>query len=223
MVIRSSLEDAMKAADGVRQVCNEKHIEEEATSKSKSKETSSWDDNTGNEDRKYYPDKQFPPGAVEGFATFVLSGLIVFAPFRSAILRSRAVAGPMTTTTTTTKGNGQRNTTGFKNLVDLVITPVLAVASAQVGLAAASLVGSKVYLEEVANVPPTTNSPMTDLICSDLLLIPKEKGIAMMKESSSSSSSDSSSSWDPRVQTLFSLSRAMDTCQRRSQYQGQKY
>mmetsp|Transcript_38631 Transcript_38631/g.93609 ORF Transcript_38631/g.93609 Transcript_38631/m.93609 type:complete len:224 (-) Transcript_38631:24-695(-) len=223
MVIRSSLEDAMKAADGVRQVCNEKHIEEERTSMSKSKETSSWDannnSNTENKDWKYFPDKQFPPGTIEGVATFVLSGLIVFAPFRSAILRSRAVAGPMTTT----NGNGHKNTTGFKNLVDLVITPVLAVASAQVGLAAASLVGSKVYLEEVANVPPTTNSPMTDLICSDLLLIPKEKGIAMMKESSSSSSSDSSSSWDPRVQTLFSLSRAMDTCQRRSQYQGQKY
>ena len=210
-----TLDDAMRAADGVRQVCNEKHIEEEPTT-SKSKETSSWDSNiTENEDRKYFPDRQFPPGAVEGVATFVLSGLVVFAPFRSAILRSRAVAGPMPTSPNT----------GFKNLVDLIITPVLAVASAQVGLAAASLVGSKVYLEEVANVSPTAKSPMADLICSDLLLIPKEKGITMMKDSSSLSSlsSSSSSSWDPRVQTLFSLSRAINTCQQRSQYQGQKY
>ena len=211
-----TLEDAMRAADGVRQVCNEKHIEEEpTTSKSKSKEMSSWDgDITENEDRKYFPDRQFPPGSVEGVATFVLSGLIVFAPFRSAILRSRAVAGPMSTSPNT----------GFKNLVDLIITPVLAVASAQVGLAAASLVGSKVYLEEVANVPPTAKSRMADLICSDLLLIPKEKGITMMKDPPSLlSSSLSSSSWDPRIQTLSNLSRAMNTCQQRSQYQGQKY
>ena len=98
-----TLEDAMKAADGVRQVCNEKRIEEEPTSKSHPKETSSWDhggnnnknfttdDDNRNDDRKYFPNKQFPPGAVEGVVTFVLSGLIVFAPFRGAILRSRAV------------------------------------------------------------------------------------------------------------------------------------
>jgi hypothetical protein len=194
-----TLEDAMKAADGIRQVCNEKTTEESSASSSGS--TSSWDADTVN-DRRYFPEKSYPPGFMEGVAAMIASGLFVFSPFRSAILRQASSSSP-----------------GFGNFVNLVITPLLVVGSAQVGFATASLVGSKVYLNEVADVPPTAISPMTDLICYDLLLIPKEKGMRNYSPSSSSPGVGAASSWDPRVQTLYSLSRAMETCHKRDQNQ----
>lgn len=186
----------MKAADGIRQVCNEKDVEELSIS---STATTSWSADV--DDRRYYPKHQFPPGTIEGVAAAVVGGGLFLTPFRSAVLRQ--VSSP-------------HSSPGFRNLVDLIVTPLLAVGAAQVGLAAASLVGSRVYLEEAASVPPTAISPMSDLICDDLLLLQKEKG-ANQQQESVGYSSRLAESWDPRTRTINSLHRAMSACHERQQ------
>lgn len=170
--------------------------------------------------------KSFPPGTAEGLGAFVVTGILL-SPLRAAILNT---AGG--------KVAGQ----SFRNFCDLVITPFMAVVAAEVGLVTGCVFGSRVYLEQVAYVSPTKNSPITDQACQQLLLLSLDK-VNDSKKSGTSSPSSSSSSlanysnddvdqewvshpsiepsssfWDPRVETMQSFRLALENCQKRAAF-----
>jgi hypothetical protein len=141
-----------------------------------------------------------PPGSLEGSFAFITTGLL-FTPLRSTILK---MTGP--------RGS-------FQSFVDLIVTPFMAVASAQVGLVVGSLYGSSYYLERVATVSVNetkatsfqvgqdTNNTIADELCQELLSITSSP--------SSSSQEVTFGSWDPRTKTMESLFRALENCQKK--------
>lgn len=85
-----------------------------------------------------------PPGTLQGVATFVATGLLL-TPLRGSLLRMAGPKGP------------------FQGFVDLVVTPVLAVGAAQVGLVIGTLYGSSYYLECLAINAATTTTAKTTM------------------------------------------------------------
>ena len=92
-------------------------------------------------------EQMVPPGTWQGMAAFAATGLLVMTPLRRSILKA---TGP--------RGN-------FQGFVDLVVTPILAVGAAQVGLVIGTLYGSSYYLDRLAVEAATT----TKTISSDTL------------------------------------------------------
>lgn len=142
-----------------------------------------------------------PPGTLEGSFAFITTGLL-FTPLRSTILK---MTGP--------RGS-------FQSFVDLIVTPFMAVASAQVGLVVGSLYGSTYYLDRVATtvsvnettatsvqVGQDTNTTIADELCQELLSI--------TSSSTSSSQEVTFGLWDPRTKTMESLFRALENCQKK--------
>eukprot|EP00536_Pseudo-nitzschia_multiseries_P004328 jgi/Psemu1/302506/fgenesh1_kg.71_\ len=80
-----------------------------------------------------------PPGSWQGVTAFAAAGLLM-TPLRRSILSLSGPRGP------------------FRGFVDLVVTPVLAVGAAQVGLVIGTLCGSGYYLERVATDAATTTT-----------------------------------------------------------------
>ena len=78
-----------------------------------------------------------PPGVVEGATAFVLTSFLLL-PVRRLAIR---LAGKQ-----------------LNVLTDLVVTAGQAVLAANAGLYAGSLYGSRVYLEKLAQIPPTAPS-----------------------------------------------------------------
>ncbi|KAG7367658.1 hypothetical protein IV203_030329 [Nitzschia inconspicua] len=106
-----------------------------------------------------------PPGTLYGVAAFCVTGLLL-SPLRSAILsragRGGATASRSTETSGIIKSNNNNNnnlasssspsphpSSSFQNLVDLIVTPAMAVIAAQVGLVVGTLYGSSYYLQRV--------------------------------------------------------------------------
>jgi hypothetical protein len=165
--------------------------------------------------------KSMPPGTFEGLGAFVVTGMLL-SPLRGVILNAAGgkVAGH-----------------SFRNFCDLVITPFMAVVAAQAGLVAGSVFGSRVYLEQVAYVPPSKVSTVTDRACQQLLLYSLDQGDDPTERWTSSSLSSSSaldasdevnqkwmagprmdqstSFWDPRVETMRSFRLALENCRKR--------
>lgn len=141
-----------------------------------------------------------PPGSLEGSFAFMTAGLL-FTPLRSTILKMTGPPG------------------SFRSFVDLVVTPFMAVASAQVGLVVGSLYGSSYYLERVATVSVNetkatsvqvgqdTNNTIADELCQELLSITSSP--------SSSSQEVTFGSWDPRTKAMESLFRALENCRKK--------
>mmetsp|Transcript_26697 Transcript_26697/g.57256 ORF Transcript_26697/g.57256 Transcript_26697/m.57256 type:complete len:254 (-) Transcript_26697:3080-3841(-) len=92
-----------------------------------------------------------PPGTWQGVAAFAATGLLM-TPFRRSMLQMAGPRGP------------------FQGFVDLVVTPVLAVGAAQVGLVVGTLYGSGYYLDRVATEAATTTSSLS-LGSSDLMSV----------------------------------------------------
>jgi hypothetical protein len=84
-----------------------------------------------------------PPGTWQGAVAFAATGLLM-TPFRRSILKM------------TGQPNGQ-----FQGFVDLVVTPILAVGAAQVGLVIGTLYGSSYYLDRLAMDAATTTTTTT--------------------------------------------------------------
>lgn len=137
--------------------------------------------------------QNFPPGIVKGLSAFCIAG-VALLPVRRVILSSQPAGTP------------------FRNFMDLVVSVGQALAATQVGLMAGSLYGSQFYFNRVATVSPTEASPVTDQICHDMLtkLLPHQHYSWNLKESPSS--------WDPRVQTMYDLHRAIESCRRRQDF-----
>lgn len=116
-----------------------------------------------------------PPGTLPGIVAFVVAGLVL-SPLRSAVLSRAAAATDAASTSATIKGAvGRRqhasatavakysdsttnstktavNNNGvgsFANLLDLIVTPAMAMIAAQVGLVVGTLYGSTYYLQRV--------------------------------------------------------------------------
>ena len=96
--------------------------------------------------------KMVPPGTWQGGAAFAATGLLLMTPLRRSIL---SMAG----------GNGGGNGP-FRGFVDLVVTPVLAVGAAQVGLVIGTLSGSSYYLDRLAEDAATTTRTTTTITSS---------------------------------------------------------
>jgi hypothetical protein len=97
-----------------------------------------------------------PPGTVPGLSTFVATGLLL-SPLRNAILtRASAARSVVTTNARRQTAAAASNETAppsqsFQNLIDLIITPAMAVISAQIGLVVGTLYGSSHYLQRVVD------------------------------------------------------------------------
>ena len=163
-----------------------------------------------------------PPGTWQGMVAFAATGLLM-APLRGSILK---LAGP-------------RGASPFSGFVDLVVTPVLAVGAAQVGLVIGTLYGSSYYLDrlavEAATITKTSStdevlsvrmgkddkisySPTTESLAAERESTVAElcKGILSLSSSGSTSTQTPSfASWDPRSKTMSSLVHAVDNCRRR--------
>lgn len=118
---------------------------------------------------------------------------------------------------------------------DLVLTPTMAVATAQCSLWAGSVYGSAAYLQRLAEIAAnttTTQSLTVDAICNDAITGTAtatilesrrldDEGEANFYDNASYSESKTSSdvSWDPREQTINALQRALKACRERREYQ----
>lgn len=89
-----------------------------------------------------------PPGTWQGAVAFAATGLLM-TPFRRSILKM------------TGQSNGP-----FQGFVDLVVTPVLAVGAAQVGLVIGTLYGSSYYLDRLAMDAATTTTTTNNELMS---------------------------------------------------------
>jgi len=146
-----------------------------------------------------------PPGTWQGGAAFITAGLL-FSPFRRTILKITGPRGP------------------FQSFVDLVITPLITIASVQVGLVIGPLYGSFYYLDRVATIAAsegaasvqsgqdtTTNVATATELCQEMLSLTSSSSPIQ----SLSSQWVTFGSWDPRAKTMESLTRALENCQRR--------
>mmetsp|Transcript_31798 Transcript_31798/g.77010 ORF Transcript_31798/g.77010 Transcript_31798/m.77010 type:complete len:181 (+) Transcript_31798:2547-3089(+) len=133
-----------------------------------------------------------PPGALQGAAAFVLTG-VALLPVRRLLLKT---AGHQ----------------GFKNLVDIVASVGGTLAATQVGLVVGSLYGSKVYLDLLKEEPVTSNSQLTDEIC-------KTMWSTVLPPHLHRANPPAHGSLDPRLQPLNALQEAMLQCKARKEYQ----
>jgi hypothetical protein len=142
-----------------------------------------------------------PPGVVEGIAVAVATGCLLL-PVRRLALTSA----------------GKR----LLVFTDLVVTPVQCTVAASAGLYATSLYGSREYLRQLARVPPTAPSETAWAICQEVLSRtsqPQDEDDATELTNLDASIPDGAASWDPRVQTLQALQKALVSCEQRQQYQ----
>ncbi|KAL3915440.1 MAG: hypothetical protein SGILL_005654 [Bacillariaceae sp.] len=235
-----SLQSAMHAADAIR----------------KSLRDNLGDDNEGG----------LPPGSVPGVLAFVGTGLLL-TPLRSALLRRVAANGapkvatsniPSPSSAARTEAataaesskksdlnaqvNQQQGLASFQNLVDLMVTPLLAVMAAQVGLVVGTLYGSSYYLERVVEMEERNGGDggsNTDAICQSLLSaisstddnqghgqssdtaighadVSDMSSIStdgILQTSTSASPPQMFEAWDPRQQTIDRLYHAIRHCQ----------
>mmetsp|Transcript_22519 Transcript_22519/g.53156 ORF Transcript_22519/g.53156 Transcript_22519/m.53156 type:complete len:226 (-) Transcript_22519:78-755(-) len=115
--------------------------------------------------RKFFRERQdpveteqwVPPGTWQGAATFAATGLLL-TPLRGSVLSLAGPRGP------------------FRGFVDLVVTPVLAVGAAQVGLVMGTLCGSSHYLERVAVEAATTTAATNRGTTVEVISIRKGEG-----------------------------------------------
>jgi hypothetical protein len=152
--------------------------------------------NDSNGEKEKNESRNIPPGLMQGLSAFCIAG-VALLPVRRVILSSQSSAV---------------GAAPFRNFMDLVVSVSQALAATQVGLMSGTLYGSQFYLNQVATVSPTEVSPVTDQICQDMLtkLLPHQQYSWNLKESSSS--------WDPRVQTMYDLRRAIESCRRRQDF-----
>jgi hypothetical protein len=171
-----------------------------------------------------------PPGTMPGVAAFVATGLL-FSPLRSAILK-RAGASSSTAAAAqrqsaammmVKKPNNSNHSAStspssssppppppppniglgtFQNLMDLIVTPAMAVIAAQVGLVVGTLYGSSHYLQRVMEVhdrdtgrPELYHESMVEKN-GDRKRIDLCQSLLSLTSSSSSSSSQSSTTTD---------------------------
>ena len=97
-----------------------------------------------------------PPGTWQGAATFAATGLLM-TPFRRSILQMTGPRGP------------------FQGFVDLVVTPILAVGAAQVGLVVGTLYGSSYYLDRLAMDAATTSTLSSTLGSNEVISVRIDK------------------------------------------------
>ena len=148
------------------------------------------------------------PGVQQGFLTAVAL-TAVFVPVRRLFLR---VA---------------KNELNLGTIFpDLVVTPVMAMLTAQTALFVGSCYGSKAYLERLVTAAASTtsggdtsNSSMADAVCDAPVTVAAMKLNYPKLWDGDYSSSSSSNSWDPRVQTVVSLQRALQRCRERREMQ----
>ena len=169
--------------------------------------------------------QMIPPGTWQGVVAFCATGLML-TPLRRSILTMTGPRGP------------------FQGFVDLVITPVLAVGAAQVGLVIGTLYGSSYYLDRLAldaATTTTTTRSSENLGSNEVMFVrhqddkisysPTSASVAAERESTviklckevlsltlagePTPESTSFASWDPRSKTMNSLLHAMDNCRRR--------
>ena len=225
-----SLQSAMHAADAIRKCLRDMGDKEEGL---------------------------LPPGSFPGALAFVGTGLL-FTPFRAALLkkavesgraskkhisspsiaaRAEAANSPSTKSDLNTQVQHQQGLTSFANLIDLMITPFLAVVAAQVGLVVGTLYGSSYYLERVVTMEENVKhsesggiggDDASETVCKALL-----SGLSGNQEDSKNSQSGETfqdgiletsvpssaatpqvfESWDPRQQTIDRLFHAIRHCQ----------
>ena len=137
----------------------------------------------------------FPPGLVQGLSACVVTG-VALVPLRRVILHQSS------------------NHLAFRNFVDLVISVGHALAATQVGFLAGSVYGSNFYLQELAKVPPTTESPVVDRICNTMWseILPTS-----IPQTTIDRNMAAATSWDPRVSTMASLQLTIENCRRRKE------
>jgi len=145
------------------------------------------------------------PGVQQGFLTACLM-TAVFVPVRRLFLR---VA---------------KNEFNLGTIFpDLVLTPAMAMLTAQTALFVGSCYGSKAYLERLVTAAGSTtsggdisnNSRMVNAVCDAPVTVAAMKlNYPRLWDGDYSSGS---SSWDPRVQTVVSLQRALQRCRERQE------
>jgi len=107
---------------------------------------------------------------------------------------------------------------------DLMITPALAMLTAQFALFTGSCYGCAAYLDRLANIAPTAPSPIADSVCND----PKFTQAATVNSNHGDAPpllqlpDEDSSSWDPRVSAVESMRRALQSCRERRAFQQQQ-
>jgi hypothetical protein len=149
-----------------------------------------------------------PPGSLPGLAAFVGTGLLL-SPLRSFVLKRAAV-------------QPQQGVATFANFVDLLVTPSMAVISAQVGLVAGTLYGSGVYLDRVVEMEQDKNN--TEAVCQAMLSAVLAQGHNTTLQSTSTDEPPQLyASWDPRQQTIQRLYRAIGHCQDKQRRQVERF
>jgi hypothetical protein len=118
-----------------------------------------------------------------------------------------------------------------RSFPDLVISPALAMLTGQSALYVGSLYGAKQYLQRLADFDHdgryrdhrdgVVHSPILDSICGDAVTV----DALQIRDSpdyayswNATAKLDSAESWDPRVQTVQALQRALETCSKRQKY-----
>lgn len=104
---------------------------------------------------------------------------------------------------------------------DLMISPALAMLTAQCALFTGSCCGCAAYLDRLANISPTAPSPIADAVCSD-----RKFTHAAMNSNQHAPPllllDEHNNSWDPRVSAVESLRRALQSCRERRALQQQE-
>jgi hypothetical protein len=98
-----------------------------------------------------------PPGTLPGLSAFVTTGLLL-SPLRNAILTRATIARYGVTANVRTQAASPSSEScptppsqSFQHLMDLIITPVMAVIAAQIGLVVGTMYGSSHYLKRVVD------------------------------------------------------------------------
>jgi hypothetical protein len=137
-----------------------------------------------------------PPGIPQGLAGFLVVGAALL-PIRRLVLTHPSV-------------NSHQ---AFRNFVDLVASVGHALVATQAALIAGSIYGGKTYLDEFAKQKSalrdqtSSSSILLDSICQDLNNNVVPRGTIRWPTGMDPKSID------PRVQTLLSMVRVMETCQ----------
>jgi hypothetical protein len=139
------------------------------------------------------------PGVKQGFMVVTVC-LGVFVPVRRILLRVADQQWKLGTI-----------------FPDLLVTPIMAVTTAQCSLWAGSVYGSADYLHRLADTAATTHlsSPTVDAICNDPAVDETATGQSRrfdVEHTNSFTNSTLRNSWDPREQTIYALERALKAC-----------